>query len=102
MKLRKAGRPATKQDRQNERKVLDWVKDLAKDSEYGKGLVVKQFKYLCENIDAAPGEIEDALEELDRAGKIDLLAFVDGPGEYDNIVIRLPRQKSDPKAKKSS
>jgi hypothetical protein len=86
--------------RPNEQKVLDFVKRSVGhcgDQRAGKGLLVMQFKYFLENIpalDCAPKQsaqvIQDTLEELDRDGQINLLAFIDGQGQYDNVVIQLP------------
>jgi len=82
---------------QDQQKVLEFLREGAESGEHGQYLVVQQFKYYFENIRLdKDGErnawlIEDALGELDRAGKIELLAFIDGTGQYENVVVRLPQ-----------
>jgi len=93
-------KPKSEQAREerNQQKVLEFVKRRAKGGEYGERLLVLPFKYFYENInlekrgDLNAQAIQDALADLDRAGKIQLLSFIDGNGEYENVVIRLPRQ----------
>jgi exopolysaccharide biosynthesis predicted pyruvyltransferase EpsI len=72
--------------------VLKAIEDW---SDNGDKLIVKQFKYFWENIRCEDDHeqnkqaISEALEDLDREGKIDLLAFIDGGGAYGNVVLRL-------------
>ena len=53
-----------------------------------KGLLVLQLKYFYENAGLVEMDVRDALEELERDGKICLFAL--GPDDLDNVVIQLP------------
>jgi len=76
-----------------EKKMLDFVGRSIKsggvgDTRAAKGLLVLQLKYFCENSGVPVTAVRDALEELDREGKICLFAM---PGNgLDNVVIQLP------------
>jgi hypothetical protein len=76
-----------------EKKMLDFVTDAIKrggtgDTRAAKGLLVLQLKYFYENADVPVAAVRDALEELDRDGKICLFALPEG--DLDNVVIQLP------------
>ena len=75
------------------RKMLDFVNRSIAGSGVGdprapKGLLVLQLKYFYENAGLAEMDVRDALEELDREGKICLFAL--GEGDLDNVVIQVP------------
>lgn len=74
-------------------KMLDFVKrSIASggvgDTRAGEGLLVLQLKYFRENADLAEMDVRDALEELDRQGKICLFAMPEG--DLGNVVVQLP------------
>ena len=74
-------------------RMLDFVKRSIEGGGTGdprarKGLLVLPLKYFRENAGLVDMDVQDALEELDRDGKICLFAL--GPGDLDNVVIQLP------------
>ena len=75
-------------------KMLDFVKrSIARggvgDTRAREGTLVLELKYFYENAGLAEMDVRDALEELDRRGKIYLFAM--GEGDLDKVVIQLPR-----------
>jgi len=76
-----------------EKKMLDFVTESIEaggvgDPRAAKGLLVLPLKYLCENAGVPATSVPDALEELDRDGKICLFALPEA--DLDNVVIQLP------------
>ena len=74
-------------------RMLDFVKrSIASggvgDTRAQKGLLVLQLKYFYENADLAEMDVRDALEELDRDGKICLFALPEN--HLGNVVVQLP------------